>query len=140
MGYRTTRRQIGHANIATQVARFGADSLLPPEKPSKYGAKKTTVDGITFASGAEAKRWAELRLMERGDLITELVRQPQFVFTINDKPVFTYIADFKYLNWSKDGFATQVIEDVKGFSTPVYKLKKKLIEARHGIKITEVRA
>jgi Protein of unknown function (DUF1064) len=135
MGYRTTRQQFSRVNIAEQVARLGADSLLPPDKPSKYRAKKTIVDGITFASGAEAKRWSELRLLERAGHILDLVRQPQFVFTVNDKMMFRYIADFQY--FQGDG---EVIEDVKGVKTPVYKLKKKLIEAQHGITITEVAA
>jgi hypothetical protein len=30
-----------------------------------------------------------------------------------------------------------IVEDVKGFRTPLYKLKKKLIEQQHKIKITE---
>jgi hypothetical protein len=32
-------------------------------KRSKYGAKKTEVDGITFASKKEAKRYAKLKVM-----------------------------------------------------------------------------
>jgi hypothetical protein len=48
--------------------------------------------------------------------------------------MFTYIADFTY--FEKDG--QQVIEDVKGVRTPVYRLKKKIIEAEYGIAITEI--
>ena len=46
---------------------------------SKYGAKKVTVDGITFDSKKEANRWCELRLMERAGVITGLERQVKFV-------------------------------------------------------------
>ena len=41
---------------------------MPIEKPkgkSKFGAKKTVVDGITFDSKAEAKRYGELKQLER---------------------------------------------------------------------------
>jgi len=31
-----------------------------------------------------------------------------------------------------------VVEDVKGVKTPVYRLKKKLVEALHGITIQEI--
>ena len=30
---------------------------------SKYGAIRTTIDGITFASKAEARRYAELQIL-----------------------------------------------------------------------------
>jgi len=48
--------------------------------------------------------------------------------------MFTYKADFVYF----DKLANElIVEDVKGFRTPLYKLKKKLIEQQHKIKITE---
>ncbi len=109
-------------------------------KPHKYRAKAVVVDGIRFASQAEARRWSELRLLERAGEIVELVRQPQFVFFVHEKAIFTYIADFKYFAKSNGRlqFGVETIEDVKGVRTPVYKLKKRLIEAQFGIKITEI--
>jgi hypothetical protein len=52
---------------------------------------------------------------------------------VQGKLICTYVADFKYLENGKE-----VVEDVKGFKTPVYKLKKKLVEAIYGIEIIEI--
>lgn len=103
---------------------------------NKYGARKVTVDNIEFHSAAEAKRYGELKLLQRAKLIHDLELQPVFEFKVNDKVVFRYIADFRY----RADTATAVVEDVKGMKTPEYKLKKRLIEAQLGIKITEVAA
>jgi hypothetical protein len=102
---------------------------------SKYHARKTERDGIVFDSAAEANRYDELKLLERSGDISHLVLQPEFDCVVNGKHVCKYRADFQYVN-----LATQAIitEDVKGFRTAVYRLKKKLVEALHGIAITEV--
>ena len=115
-------------------------------RPSKYGAIKTEVDGIVFASKAEARRYAELRLLEKAKEIYDLELQPKFpiyvarpgqaTVTRATKPVCTYIADFRYRR-GPTGVLT--IEDVKGMKTPVYRLKKKLVEAQYGIQIQEIR-
>ena len=34
------------------------------EQRGKYNAHRTTIDGITFASAAEARRYDELKLLE----------------------------------------------------------------------------
>ena len=104
-----------------------------PAKPNKYRAIKTVVDGITFASKAEARRYSQLKPLERAGAIACLQLQPRFDCVVNGKKICTYIADFKYA--TADGFT---IEDVKGMKTPVYRLKKKLVEALHGITITEI--
>lgn len=102
---------------------------------SKYAAIPTVVDGIRFASKREARRYAELRLLERGGEIANLELQPFFPCVVNGKSVCTYIADFAYL--SRGG--VRVVEDVKGVKTPVYRLKKKLVEALYAnIQIVEV--
>ena len=46
----------------------------------------------------------------------------------------TYVADFAYLD--QDG--ELVVEDAKGFRTPVYIIKRKLALYMHGIRIREV--
>jgi hypothetical protein len=100
---------------------------------SKYNARRTEVDGITFHSRREAKRYAELKLMERAGEIRDLILQPEYPVVVGaDKHVCTYIADFAY----KHG-ARLMVEDCKGFRTPTYRLKKKLVEALYGIEITE---
>jgi hypothetical protein len=102
---------------------------------SKYRNIKTEVDGIVFDSKAEARRYMELRLLEKSNEISDLRLQYPFECKINEKKICTYRADFDYFEGDQ-----WVVEDVKGFRTQVYKLKKKLVEALHGIEIREVKA
>jgi len=109
-------------------------------KATKYRAVRTEYDGHSFQSKREAKRWAELRLMEKAGQITDLVRQVSFPIEINGQRVCSYTADFVYREvkpvgrWGK--FPT-VVEDCKGFRTPIYSLKAKLMKAVLGIEIRE---
>lgn len=103
-------------------------------------AKKTVVDGITFPSGAEARRWLQLKAMAQRGEITELERQPKYLLApavvLDGKRARArfFIADFRYL---KDG--ELVVEDVKGRVLPVYTLKRHLVRYLHGIEVKEVR-
>lgn len=101
---------------------------------SKYKAVKTTVDGIEFASKREAARYQQLKLLEKSGEITKLELQPKFPIFIGGKQVFSYLADFQYMDGRR-----RVIEDVKGVRTPLYRLKKRCVEAYYGIEIFEVR-
>jgi hypothetical protein len=104
------------------------------KRTNKFRAVKTVVDGVTFASKAEARRYGELRLMERAGDISRLELQPKFPVRVNGVLVCTYVADFAYFTASQ-----RVVEDVKGVKTPVYRLKKKLVEAAYpGVTIIEV--
>lgn len=98
---------------------------------SKYNAKKTKVDGITFASKAEANRYLDLKLLQKAGEIQWFIRQAPFDLPGNIK----YICDFLVVE--KDGSIT--IEDVKGVETQVFKLKKKLFEEAYPIKITLIK-
>jgi hypothetical protein len=100
---------------------------------SKYKAIRTTIDGHTFASKAEANRYQHLKLLEKAGQITNLSLQPRYALDVGGVHICNYIADFRY--WDEGG---RVVEDVKGVRTPVYKLKKKLMLACHGIVIKEV--
>lgn len=99
---------------------------------SKYGAKKTVVDGITFPSKLEAKRYGELRMLERSGAITALQRQVPFDLKVNGHLICRYIADFTYTQTTTGEI---VCEDAKGVMTPAFRLKAKLMEAVHGIVI-----
>ncbi len=102
---------------------------------SKYRAIRTEIDGIVFASKKEAARYAELKMLERSGYITQLVLQPKFPLLSNGQKIGSYIADFAYI--TKD--SKQVIEDVKGMKTPVYRLKFKLFHACYPqLRITEI--
>ena len=104
---------------------------------SKYHAQKTTVDGIIFASKAEATRYSVLKMLQSNGDISALELQPKFPVVVNGKKICTYISDFRYFdNWTN----TVIIEDVKSTFTrkiAVYRLKVKLVEALYGIEITE---
>ena len=110
--------------------------LVSPRNGHKYGAVRTTVDGISFASKAEAKRYGELKLLEKAGQIGGLELQPRFPLEHRGIKLTTYIADFSY--WTMGQPPQRVIEDVKGMKTAVYRLKKKLVEAHYGITITEI--
>ena len=105
----------------------------------KYRAKPTRVNNIWFPSQKEANRYKELILLEKIREITSLRRQVSFPLDVNGVHICEYRADFVYLTHDKqNGGLKQVIEDVKGFKTPEYKLKKKLFEAIYPLKITEL--
>lgn len=120
-------------------AEFKADNSMPvlvPNKRSKYNAKKTTVDGITFDSKKEANRYTELVAMQTAGLIKNLRLQPKYLLQENFckngtayRPIY-YVADFEYFDTEKQ---KTIVEDVKSkaTATPVYKLKKKLFEFRY---------
>jgi hypothetical protein len=103
-----------------------------PRLPSKYGNKPTEVDGIRFSSKREARRWQDLCLLEKAGQISKLERQVRFPIVIGKLKVTTYVADFTYL---ESGML--VVEDAKGMKTREYVLKKKLMQAVHGIIIRE---
>lgn len=106
-----------------------------------YGTKKVEFDGITFDSAPEVDRYRILREAQKRGLISDL--QLQKVFTLIPRqteavevklktktkiverfcehPV-TYAADFVYI---KDG--KEVVEDIKGFTTEDYILKRKMM-------------
>jgi hypothetical protein len=100
----------------------------------KYKNVKTKLDGITFDSKKEAKRYEELKMLLKYKEISELELQPKYPLTVNGVIVSTYIADFRYV---KKGFINYTVEDVKGVKTPVYRLKKKLMKAIYSIDILE---
>lgn len=109
---------------------------------NKYGNKKIVVDGHKFDSQKEALRYKELKLMERAGVIKDLELQPKFelIPTIRTEQETlrktVYKADFKYFDVKADH---EVVEDVKGFKTDVYKLKKKMLLHKYqGIDFREV--
>lgn len=94
---------------------------------SKYRAFKTTVGGITFDSGLEARRYTQLVMLEEGKVISNLQIQPKFrlidSFKYDGKMIraIDYIADFMYEENGK-----VIVEDVKGIRTKDYIIKSKL--------------
>lgn len=110
---------------------------------SKYNSKKTVIDGQVFDSRKEAKRYQELAFLEKVGAIENLSRQVKFVLIPSQRDEATgkvverecsYKADFEYT--TEDG--ETVVEDVKGFKTKEYIVKRKLLLWRYGIRIREV--
>lgn len=99
---------------------------------SKYRNVRTVVDGITFHSRQESQRYLVLKEeLARGD-IADLRLQVPYQLSVNGMKICKYIADFVYFRNGE-----KVVEDVKGRLTDVYKLKRKLMRACHGIEIYE---
>ena len=104
---------------------------------SKYNVRrdptKRTVDGIVFASQAEARRYEVLKLRQRAGVIGNLSLQPRFIlqepFTCRGKKIngIRYTADFRY---TEDG--ETVIEEVKGRETRDFELRKKMFLKLYG--------
>ena len=98
---------------------------------SKYRNVPTVIDGLRFSSKAEAARYSELKLLQAANQVRWFIRQPRFDLGNG----IVYVADFLVV-WNADETTfsdTRVtVEDVKGVETDVFKLKRKLFEARYG--------
>jgi hypothetical protein len=139
-----TRRLRGPAT-ARRVTTLGAGtapdalkSLLEAsgaKKPSKYGNTPTIVNGRRFASKKEAGRYCTLTLMEQAGEIRGLECQPRYPLVVNGVNIGLYVADFCYARADTGEF---VVEDAKGYRTPVYRLKAKLMLALYGHCVREV--
>ena len=101
---------------------------------NKYRNEEKIVDGIKFDSKLEAKRYIQLKLLQRAGEIKDLRMQAEFVlqpsYKKNDKTIraIKYVADFVYYD-VREG--KTIIEDTKGFRNDVYKLKKKIFEYKY---------
>lgn len=108
-------------------------------KGNKFRAKKAHIDGITFDSQMEGRRYLELKILLQAGEISHLEMQPEYRCEINGKLVCKYRADFRYF-----GPNGRTVEDVKSkymAKNAVYRIKKKLVEALYpGTKIIEVQA
>ena len=110
---------------------------------SKYKAETVTFQGKTFDSKREAGRFAELRYMQMGKLISAIECQVKYELIPAQKDengkvierAVTYVADFVYTDL-KTG--EQIVEDAKGVRTKEYIIKRKLMLYVHGIRIREV--
>ena len=125
---------------------------------TKFNATKCVVDGISFDSKREATRYCELRLLAKGNIISDLRLQVEFELIPNqyatekrygkngkelkDKQVLlerkcSYVADFVYTD---NATGKMVVEDTKSPATrtPEYIIKRKLLLFRYGIRIIEI--
>ena len=122
------------------------------QKQRKYRNEPTVSNGITFDSRKEARRYEELLLMLKAGTIRKLKLQVDFTlqeaYTTPDGErvrAIRYRADFAYERPTKPDKAgavywLPVVEDVKSDATKTaqYEMKKKLMQDRFNLTITEV--
>ena len=106
-------------------------------RKNKFNARKVTIDGITFDSIAESKRYGELKILERVGEIADLFVHRRFPLIVKDTRVGAYVADFTYELVKEKRF---VVEDVKSTATrtALYKFKRKVFEAQYPLRILEI--
>ncbi len=105
---------------------------------SKYGNKKTVVDGITFDSKKEANRYCQLKMLERAREISQLELQHEFELIpaqmknggIRSERACKYRADFSYV--TKDGMGRNQFVAEHGID-----LQNDMLTVSEFIKLTE---
>ena len=111
--------------VSDWKARGERDSATAKPKPSKYGNRRTEYGGVRYDSQREADYAATLDLLlGQPDGVLWWCRQPQFVLAGG----VTYRPDFIVCHADR----VEVV-DVKGMKTDVFKIKKKLLEARFDV-------
>jgi ribosomal protein S8 len=101
---------------------------------SKYKNERTEVDGIVFMSQREAGRYIALRYLKNAGKIKDLKLQVEYELNPGGTHSLKYIADFQYYDIET---GQTIVEDCKGFRTPVYRKKRKLMLKVHNIQILE---
>lgn len=95
----------------------------------KFHNIPTEVGNARFSSKKEAKHWEELGLAKKSGALLFVLRQVPFHHSSGVR----YVVDF--VEFWASGEVRFI--DVKGVKTPMYKVKKKMIEAEFPITITE---
>lgn len=110
---------------------------------SKYGNRKVVTAAGTFDSQKEARRFAELRLLERAGRISNLRRQVRYELIPSQRDSsgrviersVVYVADFVYYD---NDHCREVVEDTKGVRTKEYVIKRKLMLWQKGVRVSEL--
>jgi hypothetical protein len=102
------------------------EQQFPLKRGNKYRARKVKIDGITFDSIAEARRYQELVVLQKAGVISGLTPHPKFHLIVNGKKIGAYTADSLYVMNGET-----IIEDVKSpvTLTEAARLRIKLFEA-----------
>jgi hypothetical protein len=106
-------------------------------KANKYNAKRVQVDNIWFDSKAEAKRYTELKLMNKTGLIGPITVHPKYPIEMDGVKICVVELDFSYHDYKR----AEVFEDVKSpaTDTPLSRLKRRLVEVCYSIKVDVIR-
>ena len=132
------------------IDQYRREILKQSDKPktpkrNKFNAQKIELDGMTFDSKKEHKRYIELKAMQQRGEIFGLEHHTKFDLAPKTKlegekrvkPALRYFADFTYYNTQGE----YIVEDVKSAATrklASYRTKKHLMSTVHGISIIEV--
>ena len=110
---------------------YQAQSSKP--KRSKYGSKRTMVDGVLFDSKAEGAYYSMLKMREKaGEVSAVELQRPFPILGPKGELICTYKADFCFWDHKADRFR---VVDVKGVETSVFKLKRKMMRILLGIEV-----
>ena len=101
---------------------------------SKYNNQHVKLNNYTFDSKKEYFRYLQLLDLQKKNKVKTFEVHPRFDLCSDGTKIKKYEADFKVF-WS-DGRIT--IEDCKGVSTPLYKLKKSLMKSIYNIDVCEI--
>lgn len=118
----------------THLINMNNISIRKGKSTSRYGNKYCECDGFKFQSIREMTHYLYLRDRKLKGEIKDFKMQVPYKCIINDVLICSYRADFVVTHWDY----TEEVIDVKGFKTAVYKLKYKLMQACHNIKIKEI--
>ena len=131
-----------YAKQASGAAGTQPTAQSDAKTQQKYKNQKAKRGAVRFDSQKEARRYDELMVMLRAEIITDLRLQPQFTLqesyiTENGQRIraIRYTADFSYRFGGK-----LVVEDVKSKPTRTkeYLRNKKMMRSKYGIDIQEV--
>ena len=132
------------------VKQYRREILKQLDKPkaakrNKFNAQKVEMDGMTFDSKKEHKRYIELKAMQQRGEIRDLQHHAKFELAPKTKlegekrakPALRYFADFTYYNTRGE----YIVEDVKSEATrkkDSYRNKKHLMKTVLNIDVREV--
>lgn len=94
-------------------------------KKNKYGAKSQNYGGKWYHSKKEAGYAENLDWLVKSGEVIKWERQVKLDLSVNGVHITNYYIDFKV--WKKDGTIEYV--EVKGFETPEWQLKWRLLQA-----------
>jgi hypothetical protein len=123
----------------TTISAHEARTLLSKPKRSKYGAKKTVLDGITYDSKAEAAYAAQLKVREKAGEVGGIDVHRRFaIFGPDGQLLCTYVGDFTFWDHVQGRLRCVDVKGGKATQTAVFKLKKKLMKSFLGIDVEVV--
>lgn len=104
-------------------------------KANKYGAKRKDYGGRSYHSKLEASYAQDFDTLLKAGKLKEVTPQYKIPLSVNGYRICNYYVDFRLI-WADD---TEELVEIKGFSTPLFQLKWKLLEAIYSEEHPEVK-